>query len=630
MAFPSPIERAARRSWRQLRRRYHQARRRLTGPAARFVYDRRYELSVSGVPHDIYRADQILSSLAAEGLVTNADILRPRPASFRDLSRVHTTSYLDELQDVALLQRVLGVEVTPRREDEVVDIFRLMTGGTIAAVRAAFETGLVGINLAGGFHHAHPDHGHGFCLFNDVAVAIQRLRSGGFSGRVLVIDLDLHDGDGTRACFRSDPEVHTFSIHNHDMDDGYQAVEDTRIALGTRVRDQRYLDVLFETLPRVIRSFRPDLVIYLAGVDPSADDRIGDWEISAEGLLRRDRFVLQQVRGPERSLATAIVLGGGYGPHSWRPSVRFFSHLLTGRAIEPRTTEEATLARIAQLRRLLEPAQLQGDLDTGDLMSLSEEDLMAGLSPSAAKTRFLNYYSKHGLELAFEKFGLFDRLRALGFAEPCVRLQVGGESGDLLRIYGGEDETAPLVELLALRDRRAAPGMELLRVEWLLMQNPRARFSERRPRLPGQAYPGLGFIDEVMGMLLSAAMRLGLDGVLFVPSHYHIALQAHAVLRFLSPEDAARFDALQEAVRGLDVSEASWAVEDRRVRIEGTDEPFVWSSMPMVLPLNERLRAQLESEEYRARYQATSFDCAYELDPSLTLRAEPQSPPRAR
>lgn len=619
MELPSPIRQGARRTWRQLRKRYHQARRRLEGPEARFVYDRRYELSVSGVPHDIYRADQILSSLASEGLITNSDILRPRPASFRDLSRVHTTNYLDELQDGAALERVLGVEVPPRREDEVVDVFRLMTGGTITAVRTAFETGLVGINLAGGFHHAHPDHGHGFCLFNDVAVAIQRLRGAGFTGRVLIIDLDLHDGDGTRACFRTDPEVHTFSIHNHDMDDGATVVEDTRIALGSGVQDRQYLDALFEALPRVLRRFQPDFVIYLAGADPLAEDRIGDWKISADGLLRRDRFVLEQIRGSERSLATAIVLGGGYGPHSWRPSVRLFSYLLTGHTLEPRTTEETTLARIYHLRRLLKPTQLQGDADTSDLMSLSEDDLMAGLQPSSVKTRFLEYYSKHGLELAFEKFGLFDRLRALGYPEPCVRLQLGTEGGDLLRIYGGEDESVPLVELLALRDRRTTPGMEYLRVEWLLMQNPRARFSERRPRLPGQEYPGLGFIDEVMGMLLSAALRLGLDGVLFVPSHYHIARQARSVLRFLEPEDAARFDALEEALRGLDVTEASWAVEDRRVRVEGSDTAFVWPTMPMVLPLNEQLRARLDGEDYQRRFEAAAFSCAYELEPSLTL-----------
>lgn len=619
MNLRRPFTRGAERSLRQLRKRYHLARRRLQGPEARFVYDRRYELSVSGVPHDIYRADQILSSLAAEGLVTNADILRPRPASFRDLSRVHTTDYLDEIQNPELLTRILGTEVQGRREDEVVDVFRLMTGGTIAAVRSAFETGLVGINLAGGFHHAHPGHGHGFCLFNDVAVAVQRLRSSGFAGRVLIIDLDLHDGDGTRACFRSDPEVHTFSIHNHDMDDGYEAVEDTRIALGSHVQDQPYLDALYESLPRVLRGFRPDFVIYLAGVDPLAEDRIGDWEISAQGLLRRDRFVLRQVRGSERLLSTAIVLGGGYGPHSWRPSVRFFSYLLTGRSVEPRTTEEATLARIAQLRRLLSPAQLRGDVDTSDLMALTEEDLMAGLSPARVKTRFLDYYSKHGLELVFEKFGLFDRLRGLGYTEPCVRLQIGVGAGDLLRVFGGEEETVPLIELLALRDRRTVKGMEFLRVEWLLMQNPRARFSERRPRLPGQEYPGLGFIDEVMGMLLSAAVRLRLDGVLFVPSHYHIARQARALLRFLEPEDAARYDALEEALRGLDVTEASWAVEDRRVRLEGTDESFVWPVMPMVLPLNEHLREQLDSPAYQDRYQAASFGFAFELEPSLTL-----------
>ncbi len=566
------------------------------------------------MPHDIYRADQILSALAAEGLVTNADIQRPRFASFRDLSRVHDTNYLDGIQSPETLRRVLGSEVPPRREDEVIDTFRLMTGGTIAAVRAAFETGLFGINLAGGFHHAHPGYGHGFCLFNDVAVAIARLRSGGFRGRALVIDLDLHDGDGTRACFRSDPEVHTFSIHNHDMDAGTEAVEDTRIALGAGVRDQVYLDALYGSLPPVMSRFRPDLVIYLAGVDPWSGDRIGDWKISSEGLLRRDRFVLGLIRRQRRYLPTAILLGGGYGPHSWRPSMRFFSWLLVDKPIEPRSTEEATLARIAQLRRVLSPAQLQGESNTADLMALTEEDVMAAVGQGAAKTRFLNYYSKHGLELVLEKSGLFDRLRAMGFAEPCVRLSLSTGAGDLLRIYGSEDDPEPLLELLALRDRSRIPGMELLRIEWLMMQNPRARFDERRPPLPGQKYPGLGLLDEVMGLLLSAAIRLGLEGVLFVPSHYHIALQARGLLRFLEPEDAARFEALEATLSGLDVVKASWAVENGAIHIEGVEGAFTWPSMPMVLPLSDRLRERLDNREYRERQQAASFDCNFELD----------------
>ena len=151
-----------------------------------------------------------------------------------------------------------------REIEKTLDLQRLMAGGTIQAVRLAMRTGGIAVHLGGGFHHALPDAGAGFCVFNDVAIAIRRLRARGFLAPILVVDLDLHDGNGTRRIFAEDPSVHTFSIHNDHWGET-DALASTAIALGGGVEDATYLAALRDALPPVVESLRPGLVIYVAG-----------------------------------------------------------------------------------------------------------------------------------------------------------------------------------------------------------------------------------------------------------------------------------------------------------------------------------------------------------------------------
>ena len=153
------------------------------------------------------------------GLLSRDLLSEPRPASLQNLLRVHTPEYLHAVQEPEALTRILGVEVPAGEAEATLDLQRLMAGGTIQATRLALRTGGVAVHLGGGFHHAMPDAGLGFCVFNDVAVAIRRLRGRGFAEPVLVVDLDLHDGNGTRRIFADDPTVHTFSIHNDHWGD---------------------------------------------------------------------------------------------------------------------------------------------------------------------------------------------------------------------------------------------------------------------------------------------------------------------------------------------------------------------------------------------------------------------------
>jgi hypothetical protein len=486
-----------------------------------------------------------------------------------------------------------------------------MVGGTILATRLALTHGIA-IHLGGGLHHAFPDHGERFCLWNDVAVALCELRREGFAAPVLVVDLDLHDGDGTRAIFAADPTVHVLSIHNRTTST-VTSPGSTTVELGAGVEDAAYLAAIEAHLPPLLASIQPGLVVYLAGCDPAGDDALGDWKITAAGMLSRDRFVVEQVRGGRkgRRLPLAIVLAGGYGQRAWTYSARAFSWLLSGRAAEPPSAEEMTLARYRARAARIALHELTGDGAPGppgkarpDDWGLTPEDLSAvgGMRP---RTRFLGFYTPQGLELALERSGLLDRVRERGFPRLTLDLKLDNPGGETVRLKSA-GFAAPLIELRARIDRGTVPGLALLRIEWLLLQNPRARFTPERPRLPGQSFPGLGLLHDVMALFVVACERLHLDGLVFVPAHYHTAAQGRRLLRFLSPEHEGLFRALETTLSPLSLAEAAAAVEEGRVIDEATGEPCRWQPMAMVLPVSERMQERVTGEAYEERAVAAA------------------------
>lgn len=589
-----------------LTRTYRRSRRRLFGllspSRVEIVYTRRYQIELPGVLHDPRRGERILAFLDGTGLLGPRSIRRPGPASFRQLRRVHIDDYLDALNRPGALTRIIGFTVSEDVTDRILEMQRLMVGGTIEAAGRAAASGGIAVNLGGGLHHAFADRGERFCAYNDVAAAIAELRARGDRSRILVVDLDLHDGDGTRSLFASDPTVHTFSIHNQTSWEG-EAVEATVLELGNGVGDAAYLEAVKTRLPPVFAAFRPELVFYLAGCDPAVDDQIGDWKVSAAGLLERDLFVLSLARGPVKKLPLVLVLAGGYGLNAWRYSARFLSALLNGgTAIEPPTTEEAVLMRYRRLAQELDPRELSGDGGKQeDDWGLIAEDLDAVSAGLNRPHRFLGFYSLQGLELTLERAGLLDRVRALGFERPTLEMDLSNPTGDTVRLFGDEAQSELLLELRVRIDRGEIPGFALLRIEWLQLQNPRAEFTAERPRLPGQAHPGLGVSQDIIALLVLACDRLQLDGLLFVPSHYHTASQGRKNLRFLDPEDEGVFRALAEPLHGLRLWEATGAIDEKRVVDAATGRPFDWRPMPMVLPVSDRLRAKVEGEEYERK-----------------------------
>jgi acetoin utilization deacetylase AcuC-like enzyme len=245
--------------------------------------------------------------VVSQGIVS---IVRaPESASDEALRRVHDAGYVDALRrgtlDAAAVRRLgfpWSVELVERAARAV--------GGTVAAAQHALAHGIA-MNLAGGTHHAFAAHGEGFCVFNDVAVAIRALRAERVIARAVVIDLDVHQGNGTHAIFTDDDATFTFSMHGAKNFPFRKVPGTLDIELADGTSDERYLALLGEALPRVLREARADIVFYLAGADPHEGDSLGRLALTFDGLRRRDFMVIEQCR--EIGLPVAIVIAGGYG-----------------------------------------------------------------------------------------------------------------------------------------------------------------------------------------------------------------------------------------------------------------------------------------------------------------------------
>ena len=247
--------------------------------------------------------------LIADRIVASGDVCEPHRATVADLRLVHTREYVDRFTTGALgieEQRRLGLPWSP----ELVERSHRAVGGTIDAGRWALEHGLA-MNLAGGTHHAFADRGEGFCVFNDVAVAVRVLQRERRIARAVIIDLDVHQGNGTHAIFAGDPSVFTFSMHGGRNYPFHKIPGTLDIELADGTGDDTYLETLADALPRVLAAADADVAFYLAGADPHENDRLGRLKLTFAGLARRDAMVLGACR--EIGVPVAITIAGGYG-----------------------------------------------------------------------------------------------------------------------------------------------------------------------------------------------------------------------------------------------------------------------------------------------------------------------------
>jgi acetoin utilization deacetylase AcuC-like enzyme len=278
-------------------------------PYMRVSYSDGYYVPLpEGHPFPMAKFPALRDILVRERLIQDHEIVAPRQADWTDLRQVHTNDYLSDLANGSLskqAERRMGLPWSKR----LVYRSRLAVQGTINAAFMALEDGVAG-NLAGGTHHAMPGHGEGFCVLNDVGVAIRILKSACWIRRTLIIDLDVHQGNGNAAFFDGDDTVYTFSMHGAKNYPFKKPPSTLDVPLEDDTGDQEYLDTLESYLPNVLDAAQPDLVFYLGGIDVMADDRYGRMSLSRDGLHARDGYVLEQIR--DRDLPVVLLLSGGY------------------------------------------------------------------------------------------------------------------------------------------------------------------------------------------------------------------------------------------------------------------------------------------------------------------------------
>jgi Histone deacetylase domain len=424
---------------------------------------------------------------------------------------------------------------------------------------------------------------------NDVAVAVAVLRAEGFGGRVAVLDLDAHPPDGLAACFAGDASVFLGSISGADWGP-LPGVDETLLPEGTG--DAGYLaalEALLGRLPAV------DLAFVIAGSDVLAGDRLGRLGLTLDGVRRRDRLVAVELEG-----RPAVWLpGGGYTEDAWKALAGTGMALSRGSLTPIPRGYDPLAARFSKVARQIAP-------ELAPEMALTAADVEESLrlGSRVARRPFLGFYSEQALETVLQRYGILEPVRRIGYRSLRVLADALGQ-GDRLRLLGEADGAEHLLaELVA--ERRPVAGREVLFVHWLSLRNPRARFSERRPRLPGQDVPGLGLAREWVELLSRMAKRLGLAGVAFRPAYFHSAYPARHAMAFVDPARQGRFEALLRDAGQLTLLEVTSALEEGRVRLDGA--PYRWEADEMALWLRDPPGdpAAVAAERERARFQVAA------------------------
>jgi acetoin utilization deacetylase AcuC-like enzyme len=275
------------------------------------IYSDQYDLNLGNhvFPATKYRLTK--EKLLQECVIKPEDIVEPSPASDDDVALVHDLNYIWKLKNAKLSHvEILRMEVP--YSPELVRAVWLSAGGSILAGHLALGDGIA-VNIGGGFHHAFPDHGEGFCVLHDVAIAIRRLQKDQAIKRAMTIDCDVHQGNGTAAIFGGDETVYTISLHQENNYPYPKPPSNLDINLPNGVQDTEYLTILEDTLDKALSEFDPQVIFYLAGADPYREDQLGGLKLTLQGLEHRDHVVFE--KAVAKKIPVAVTLAGGYARH---------------------------------------------------------------------------------------------------------------------------------------------------------------------------------------------------------------------------------------------------------------------------------------------------------------------------
>lgn len=510
---------------------------------------------------ELRRADLVAWFLDDCGLVPIDEMQKPTRIGYRELGRVHTREWLESCLDASVMSRVFAVKPEELVVEEMLRSIRTACAGTLEAARFAWRYRTNALNLLGGFHHAEPHKGGGFCVFNDIAVAIATLRAEGLSGAISVLDLDAHPPDGTAACCEKIPNVWIGSISGqHAMQ--LPNIDEIQFPSGTG--DVDYLRALSALLNRMPPS---ELVFVLAGGDVLKGDPLGGFSLSFDGIRRRDAVVADRLKCPSVWLP-----GGGYQPSSWRVLASTAMMLAGSPYLEPPQSFDPLHRHFSYIARYREE-------DDRAEWAATMDDVAQDLGIASSRNRrLLGYYTPDGIEMALEQYGILPQLERLGYHSFDVEI-LANELGDVNRIWGMSGGKRHLL-IESVTEKQKLLGKDVLYVHWLTLRHPRAVFSQAKPKLPGQDAPGLGMAREASELLEQMAKRLGLSGVAFTPAYFHTAYAARKRSHFVSPARQARFEAMIRDLGHLPLQQITIAVSAGHVLMD--NQIYQWEATPMV------------------------------------------------
>ena len=403
-------------------------------------YHPRYEApSLGRIAHSLgmiaLRGKRVLAQLAKEGRVKPGQLKNFPLVSLSDLALFHSRDYLERAGKRETLARIFGAPEHEIKVDEILSAERWAVSGTLAAARAALAGPPLAFNLGGGFHHAEPDMGSGFCVFNDIGVAIAKLRQEGFDENVVIVDLDFHQGNGNIVGFLDDPKVHNYSLHGAIWTDKEGAGHYNRNMEGI-VGDSTYLKALEESLPEFLSRHDPKLVFYIAGHDVLERDPLGEFSLSLAGAGRRDRLVLDLLQS--RGLPGVITLGGGYTLQACQAALNLVLAALgesESLPFDPAADQSSRFRKVAH------------DIDPSDPQFRSEADFKlseADFWPELETLRSSSGASAYQIEREMENCGYLEKLRSQGLEDFRVTLDLETKEKYRVRVEARHGGKAPL------------------------------------------------------------------------------------------------------------------------------------------------------------------------------------------
>lgn len=343
------------------------------------VYSSNYQISFAGLEKlhsfDIQKYKKIYKQLVIDGIIKAKEFYKPEQISKEDILLVHSEKFLKNLKNSKTVAEYLEAPFVRFFPAGIVDHcalrpLRYATGGTLLAAQRAIEDG-IGINIGGGYHHAKPDKGEGFCIYADMPIAIRKLKQQGKINRALIIDLDVHQGNGTAVCLAGDDSTFTFSMHQRDIYPVPKEKSDADIELEPGTGDKEYLSILSKCLPRLFEKSKPDIVFLQAGCDTLANDPLASLDMTEQGIVERDAKVIELC--VSRNIPVVMTTGGGYSENAWRVQYASIRNIIETYGLSACQAKDSFRGKTIQL---LQKAGLGDRLDAGVNISMDKDGLV--------------------------------------------------------------------------------------------------------------------------------------------------------------------------------------------------------------------------------------------------------------